>query len=236
VEAAAVRRLAAAHRAATVAEKPLTEEPAPEEPALEEPALEETAPGSGESGASQEAGEQRPARRLRWPGRTVVLALLAVATLVFGGLAAWFGTEAGAVASGPAAQNRALSDPGETSQVTSQVTAVVVTLFSYNYANPNATSGAVGKLLTGAAVKQYAAMFATIRKDGPKEKLVVTTTVSDIGVELLTHDTARVLVLATESEGSAGATAPETLGAMFSVNAVLVTGTWKIEGLDTFTS
>jgi hypothetical protein len=53
-------------------------------------------------------------------------------------------------------------------------------------------------------------------------------------VELLTANTARVLVFATENEGSAGDTTPESLGAMLAVNAVYTDGTWKIEGIDTF--
>jgi Mce-associated membrane protein len=163
-----------------------------------------------------------------------VLCLLTAATLVFGGLAAWFGTEAGADSSVPSAQNQALSNRVETSQVTAQVGSAIAALFSYNYANPGATSKATGTYLTGAAVKQYATLFATLRTDGPKEKLVVTTTVSDIGVELLTADTARVLVFATENEGSAGDTTPESLGAMLAVNAVYTGGTWTIEGIDTF--
>ena len=67
-----------------------------------------------------------------------------------------------------------------------------------------------------------------------KDKLVVTTTVSNIGVEMLTGNTARVLVFATESDGSAGATTPTTAEAMLAVNAVLDGSTWKIEGIDTF--
>jgi Mce-associated membrane protein len=266
VEAAAVRRLAAARQAPAhrlpvgqVAGEPLpadriaviTEAPAGET-SIEGTPVEGTAPGetapedgaeeldaAEETAAAAESRDQRPRRRRRLGlrlSRTAVLCLLTAATLVFGGLAAWFGTEAGAESSVPSAQNQALSNPAETSQVATQVSSAIAALFSYNYANPDATSTAVGEYLTGAAVKQYATLFATLRTDGPKEKLVVTTTVSNIGVELLTPDTARVLVFATENEGSAGDTTPESLGAMLAVNAAYTGGTWKIEGIDTFAS
>jgi Mce-associated membrane protein len=238
VEAATVRRLAAARR--SPADQAASDHPSADRAAVitKIPAVESAPEPSSavESASAHESGEQRPRRRrmgLRL-SRTAILCLLTVATLVFGGLAAWFGTEAGADSSVPSAQNQALSNPAETSQVTTQVSRAITALFSYNYANPGATSKATGTYLTGSAVKQYATLFATLRADGPKEKLVVTTSVSNIGVELLTANTARVLVFATENEGSAGDTTPESLGAMLAVNAVYTDGTWKIEGIDTF--
>jgi Mce-associated membrane protein len=166
--------------------------------------------------------------------RLIAVLALATTTLVFGGLAAWFGTEAGSLNGEPSAQNQALADPSETSQVTSRVTSAIDALFSYNYADPGSTAKAASRVLTGAAVKEYAALFAEVKEKAPKEKLVVTTKVSSAGVELLTPDAARVLVFATESDGSAGASTPSTAGAMLAVNMVLDGGTWKISGIDTF--
>jgi Mce-associated membrane protein len=172
--------------------------------------------------------------RSRAGSRLIVTTVLAVATLVLGGLAAWFGAEASSLNSQPSAQNRALADPGETGQVTSQVTSAINALFSYNYAKPGPTTRAASQLLTGSGVKQYNALFAQVREQAPKEKLIVTTAVSHVGVELLTPTTARVLVFATESDGTTGAGAPSTSGAMLAVNVVLDGGTWKIAGIDTF--
>jgi Mce-associated membrane protein len=173
-------------------------------------------------------GHSRPALRL------IAVMALAVATLVFGGLAAWFGTEAGSLNGEPSAQNQALANPSETSRVTSQVTSAINALFSYNYAEPGSTTKAASRVLTGAAVKEYAALFAEVKEKAPKEKLIITTKVSSAGVELLTPDAARVLVFATESDGSAGASTPSTAGAMLAVNMVRDGGTWKISGIDTF--
>jgi Mce-associated membrane protein len=57
--------------------------------------------------------------------------------------------------------------------------------------------------------------------------------VSNAGVELLTPNTARVLVFAVETERKAGGT-PSSFGTMLAVNVVRDGGTWKIAGIDTF--
>lgn len=243
VDAIAVRRLAA-RRASTSA----APQAAPhDEPARDATQEEETA-GQEETAAQEQAAHLEveeaaypdDARHRDRPGhagptlRLIAGLALAVMTLVLGGLAAWFGTEASSLDSEPSAQNQALADPSETSQVTSQVTSAIKALFSYNYANPSITTKAASRLLTGAAVKEYAALFAEVKEKAPKEKLIVTTAVSSAGVELLTPNTARVLVFATESDGSAGASTPSTAGAMLAVNVVLDGGAWKIAGIDTF--
>jgi Mce-associated membrane protein len=83
---------------------------------------------------------------------------------------------------------------------------------------------------------QYASLFGQVRREAPGEKLIVTTTVTNAGVELLTGDTARVLVFAIESDRKAGGGAPSSAGSMLAVNAVRVGSTWKISGIDTFAS
>lgn len=224
VEAAAVRRLAA--RQPT----PKSRDPhAPEASAAEEAAVPDDAPD--DSIPPDGAGD---ARQHHLPWALLVFVALTVLTLVCGGLAAWFGAAASALTGQASARNHALSDPGETSQVKSQVTNAIDSLFSYNYANPGATEQAARRLLTGAAVKQYATLFAGVKRNAVKNKLVVTTTVSNAGVEMLTGNTARVLVFATESDGSAGATTPATAEAMLAVNVVHVGSAWKIAGIDTF--
>jgi Mce-associated membrane protein len=261
VDAAAVRRLAA--RRARSAARPGKGLDEPARDAAQQDAPQSEAPGQqasrseplpsaavpleglgpGRQGGEQEAEEGTLAddaghgdapRRARPHARLIVAMALAVTTLVLGGLAAWFGTEAASLNGAPSAQNQALANPSETAQVTSQVTTAINALFSYNYANPGVTTKAASRLLTGAAVGQYSALFAEVEKKAPGEKLVVTTAVSHAGVELLTPDTARVLVFATESDGTAGASTPSTAGAMLAVNVVLHGGTWKITGIDTF--
>jgi len=244
VDAAAVRRLAArrAHRAdaddagASTPNAPAPDATEPDVTGRDAAEQDVTEPDVTErDAAEQEAGEREEAlgagKRPRSFG--ILLLILAVATLAFGGLAAWFGTEAGSLTGTPSARNGALSDPARTSQVTSQVTSAIDVLFSYDYAAPGPTTRAADRLLTGAAVRQYASLFGQIQRQAPKQKLIVTTTVTNTGVELLSGNTARVLVFAVESDRKAGGT-PATAGAMLAVNVVRTGGTWKIEGIDTF--
>jgi Mce-associated membrane protein len=215
VDATAVRRLAARHAG--------PEGTGPKNPGPKSPGPKDHGPEAGTS-------------RAGLPWGLLAFVALTVVTLVCGGLAAWFGTEANGLSAESSARNHALSAPGATSQVTGQVTRAVNSLFSYNYANPGPTQKAARRLLTGAAVKQYAALFAGVQKNARQHKLVVTTTVSNAGVEMLTGGTARVLVFATESDGSAGVTAPTVAEAMLAINALQVGSAWKIEGIDTFAS
>jgi Mce-associated membrane protein len=234
VDAAAVRRLAArraarAEQAAGAAQATAAARAA-SAPVGEAPVL-QTPRRRGWPFARAHADAE--GRRTRPFGHMFLPLLLAAVTLALGGLAAWFGAEAAALNGAPSAQNLALADPAETSQVTQQVTSAIGALFSYDYAAPDPTTQAAGRLLTGAAVREYAALFAQIHQQAPRQQLVITTTVSNAGVELLTPDTARVLVFAVESDRKANGT-PATAGAMLAVNVVRAGGIWKIEGIDTF--
>jgi Mce-associated membrane protein len=228
VDAAAVRRLAARRAART--EQAIGAEQAVTAPVEEAPVL-QTPRRRGRPFARAHADTE--GQRTRPFGKMFLPLLLAAVTLVLGGLAAWFGAEAAALNGTPSAQNLALANPAETSQVTRQVTSAIGALFSYDYAAPDPTAQAAGRLLTGAAVREYAALFGQVHQQAPKQKLVITTTVSSAGVELLTPDTARVLVFAVESDRKANG-ASSSAGAMLAVNVVRDGGTWKIEGIDTF--
>jgi Mce-associated membrane protein len=190
---------------------------------LDDPA--DLAPAGAPAGA--------PARRRRLHPLTLPVAL-AVVTVVLGGLAAWFAASAHKLTSVAPAQNGALTDSAATSQVSGQITSAVDALFSYDYANPGPTRAAAHRLLTGPAVGQYASLFGQVQREAPGKKLIVTTAVTNVGVEMLVAGTARVLVFAVETDRSASGGQPATAGAMLAVNAVLQGSTWKIEGIDTF--
>lgn len=211
--------------ASTVA-SPEADELEADEPEADEPA---------KDAAKERAERRRQAREIRENRRGALLPVaLGIATLVLGGLAAWFGTEAHGLTNVPAARNSALTDAAATSTVRGQVSNAVTALFSYNYAKPGPTTRAAGQLLTGPAVRQYARLFAQVHKDAPGQKLVVKTTVNSVGVELLTGDQARVLVFATETDTRTGGGQPASVGAMLAVNVVRQGGTWKIEDIDTY--
>lgn len=159
--------------------------------------------------------------------------VLGSCALVLSGLAAWFAQQAHEVRAA-AGTNVALTDNAATSEANGQVAQAVNTLFSYNYNDLDKTQQAARSLLTGKAVCQYDQLFAVVRQHAPQQRLVVTVTVTNSGVEMLTGDRARVLVFATQSDTSTTTKQTSTAGAMFAVNAVRQAGSWKVENIDTF--
>ena len=133
-----------------------------------------------------------------------------------------------------APQNIAVTNGAATSAVNRQIVSAVNTVFSYNYADTGATRQAAQGLLTGPAIRQYNTYFALVTKDAPTQKLVVTTRVTNSGVELLSGNRARVLVFANQQDTRAGTKQTSYAGALFAVTAVRQGGKWKIENIDTF--
>jgi Mce-associated membrane protein len=196
----------------------------------------QTVPDDEESGglvSSAAPAAIAPAGRRRLHPLTLPVAL-AIVTVVLGALAAWFAASAHNLTSVAAAQNGALTDSAATSQVNGQIKNAVDALFSYDYADPGPTTAAARRLLTGPAVGQYARLFGQVQREAPGKKLIVTTAVTNVGVEMLAAGSARVLVFAVETDKSAAGGQPASAGAMLTVNAVLQGSTWKIEGIDTF--
>ncbi|MGW7358585.1 hypothetical protein ACWGI0_18630 [Streptomyces sp. NPDC054802] len=186
-----------------------------------------------DAGTDGDAGADAPALRPRGH-HARPLAVLAVLTVLLGGFAAFAATRAGDLRDTPAARNTALTDIARTSEVKGEVTQAVEAVFSYNFADAPALDLAVEKHLTGRAVEQHDGMLAAVRKEGPKQKLVLTTTVTAGGVELLDGDRARVLLYADQSN-TRTATKEETTyaAAMLAVDAVHEDGAWRIAGIDT---
>lgn len=198
---------------------------APEDGALPLP---EGSAAAADAGA---AGRAHAGRR----GRTAATAMLGVATIVVGSLGIWAAVAAHDLRASAASANAALVDESATQGVERAVTAAVNTIFSYSYADTARTKAAAQQLLTGPAIRQYNQLFALVQQQAPKEKLVVTTRVTNIGVELLTGGHARLLVFANQQDSSAGTSKATYGGAMFAVTAVNQRGRWQIESIDTFT-
>ncbi|MGA5168592.1 MULTISPECIES: nuclear transport factor 2 family protein [Streptomyces] len=162
-------------------------------------------------------------------------AALGVLTVLLGGFAAWATGEAAALRDTPSARNAALTDMARTSEVKGQVTKAVNELFSYDYAAAAPADRAVRTHLTGKAVEQHRTMLAPVRSRAAQQKLVLTTTVTHSGVELIDGDRARVLVYADQSNTRTAAKKAETTygAAMFAVEAVRKDGAWRIAVIDT---
>ena len=134
-----------------------------------------------------EAAQPAAGRRRAWRA----VAALGAATIILGGFGVWATLQANSERGSAAAQNTALTDGPATAAVRREIAAAVNTIFSYNYANTAATRRAAQGLLTGPAVREYDTLFALVTKNAPAQKLVVTTKVTNTGVEMLNGDRAR---------------------------------------------
>ncbi|MEU2429266.1 hypothetical protein ABZ611_07030 [Streptomyces sp. NPDC007861] len=162
-------------------------------------------------------------------------AALCVLTVLLGGFAAWAGNEASALRDDASARNTALTDVARTTEVKGQVADAVNAVFSYNYAATAANDRAVKDRLTGRAVAQHREMLATVRAKAAAQKLVLTTTVTESGVELIDGGRARVLVFADQSNTSTASLGGTTFGAaMFAVDLVRMGDLWLIANIETF--
>jgi Mce-associated membrane protein len=161
--------------------------------------------------------------------------LLGAAAVVLAGFAAWSGVQAHHLRSQDSAQNQALTDSAATRSLDRQVTSAINTVFSYDYADTAKTRRAAQELLTGAAVRQYDNLFRLVQREAPAQRLVLTTTVTNSGVELLTGNRARVLVFANQRDTRGTTHQTSYAGAMFAVDAVRADGRWRIDNIDTFT-
>jgi Mce-associated membrane protein len=205
-----------------------------DEPAADEPAQDK--PGADEPTESKQAADEPAAAGAQTAARhpLVLPGCLGALAVILGGLAVWFGLEASSATSGVNTANTALTDPAATRQVTQQVTSAVNQIFSYNYADTAKTSQAAAAVLTGQARSQYNTLFKLVRLDAPKEKLVVTTSVTNSGVEFLDGSRARLLIFTDQRDTSGTTHSTTDAGAMFAVNAVNQGGRWKISSIDTF--
>ena len=191
----------------------------------------ETTTAADETTADEpgETADETSARRIRLAA--TVLGAVIVVLAGFGVLATMAAHSLRAEA---APQNIAVTDGAATRAVNRQITSAVNTVFSYSYADTGATRQAAQKLLTGPAIQQYNTYFALVAKDAPAQKLVVTTRVTNSGVELLDGNQARVLVFANQQDTRAGTRQSSYAGALFAVTAVRQGSRWRIENIDTF--
>jgi len=224
-----------------VQDQPAADEQAGPEPAAGDQVQDEAAADSasdGEPAANEQAGPEPAAEQKagRDAARHPLLlpACLGAVAVILGGLATWFGLEASSATSGVDVSNTALTDPVATRQVTQQVSSAVNKIFSYNYADTAKTSQAAAALLTGKARHEYDTLFKLVRQDAPQEKLILTTTVTNSGVEFLDGSQARLLIFADQRDTAGAAHKTTDAGAMFAVNAVNQGGRWKISSIDTF--
>ncbi|MEU4673312.1 hypothetical protein AB0F91_36500 [Amycolatopsis sp. NPDC023774] len=156
----------------------------------------------------------------RWSIAVTVVALACVV---------WFALQASALRP---RDDDALVDQATTTQVRDQVSAAVKALFSYDYANLDRTTRAAASVLSGPAVGQYHAQFATASKRATDGELIRTTIVRSAGVRTLHGDDATLLLFLDQQTIPPGGGAPRSSVAQLAVTAHRVDGSWKITGLD----
>ncbi|WP_419995743.1 hypothetical protein [Streptomyces boninensis] len=172
---------------------------------------------------------ERRTRPLPW------LSILAALTILLGAFAAWAFTEAGSLRDTSSTANDALTDNARTSEVKGTVTKAVDAVFSYDHTKPEKTDAAARTYLTGKATAQHRELLAQVKSQGQKQKLVLTTTVTYLGIQRLEGDRAQALVYADQTNTStAKGGDTSSSAAMFSVSAKRQGGAWKIANIDTF--
>ena len=196
---------------------------APGEPTASADVVADVARGSG-NGVRRVLSSLRPSRP-RFAAALVVI-------LVTGTAAIWSHSRTQAIRAAPAARNAALTDVATTSALKAQVTQSVQTLFSFDFSDPSKTDNAVPAILTGPALNQYATFMAPIRTHAAALKLVLTTTVTATGVQMLQGDRARVLVFADQTDTSTATAGTSESVAAFTIDAVRAGGVWRIAGID----
>ncbi|MCX5401035.1 hypothetical protein [Streptomyces sp. NBC_00102] len=186
------------------------------------PEAEEVVPEAEEITPEEEAPSGGTGRFARW--RRVLAGALAVLLVAAGAALFVRGQQ---IRDTPANANRALTDTAGTDRVTADVSSALTTVFSYAPGTTAATKTAAQRLLAGAALKQYAALFGQVEKQAADQKLTLTTHVVRVGVVRLTGDSAHLLVFMDqvyEREGKAATSAP----AQLSVTAHQRDDVWQI--------
>lgn len=170
------------------------------------------------------------------PGRSGGLrrpVTLLAGAAVLAGFAGWAGVQAHDLRAARPPANIAITDRAATSQVIRRISAAIGTVFSYSYADPATTRQAAQHLLTGPAIRQYDRLFTLVEQRAPAERLVLVTRVTNIGVELLTGDRARLLIFVAQQD-RAGTGKAVYSGSMLAVTAIRGHGQWLIEDIQTF--
>lgn len=130
------------------------------------------------------------------------------------------------------ASNTAIVDEKATARVQSEVAQGLEQVLSYSYSDPATTEAAADRVLTGKARKEYDTLFATLQKQAPGQKLVLTARVTAAGVKELRDDTASLLVFVDQSSRRAGDEQAAVSAAQIAVEARRTGATWTITALN----
>lgn len=167
-------------------------------------------------------------RRGRAVALRAALLVLAVALAVIGTL---FVVRAADLHGERATTNRALVDPGATSEVIGQVSNAVNLVFSYDYAKPQVEQAAAKRYLTGQAPGQYKTLFDQLQKLAPGQKLTFVAKVSTAGVTTLSGNHATLLVFLDQESTRASDGQSSISAAQVNIGAVRHGNVWQIDNI-----
>ncbi|WP_370618392.1 hypothetical protein [Mumia sp. Pv 4-285] len=135
------------------------------------------------------------------------------------------------IRSADAAQNLAVVDEEATAAVQSEVSQALVSVLSYDYADPTPTEQAADAVLAGDARTEYDKLFASLQERAPGQQLTLTAQVQVAAVKTLTDDSAELLVFLDQSSQRATDKEASVSAAQLAVDAEKVDGAWKVTGL-----
>jgi Mce-associated membrane protein len=159
----------------------------------------------------------------------IILAVVAVVLVI---MAIFFRGKADDLTSGDS--NTALTDSATTSQVKGQLTNAIKQTFSYNYTDLGATERAVKENLTGKALCEYNLLFGEVKKYAPEQKIVLDTTVRELGIVRIDGDRAEALVYIDQLSTRVDVNKTVAVGGQFAVQAKRDGNHWKITEFDMF--
>jgi Mce-associated membrane protein len=159
--------------------------------------------------------------------RALVLALAVVFAVV--GAALWWA--AYDARTDPVVDNLAVHDATATAEVRDAVSQALVSVLSYDYADPATTDRAADEVLGGDARREYDQLVATLHEKAPDQQLVLTATIEAVGVKELDDDSAELLVFLDQSSRRATDAEARFSAAQLAVTAERTGDTWRITGL-----
>ncbi|MEU2655648.1 hypothetical protein ABZ615_10000 [Streptomyces sp. NPDC007325] len=138
-----------------------------------------------------EAAPAGPRRRAAARLRKAVVPVAVTGLLLAGGA---FFHSAHQLRSTPSARNQALTDTAATNRVGGDVSEGLARIFSYTPTSADAAERSAATVLAGRAARQYADLFAQVRKSLVQQRVTLATQAVRTGVIELHGDTARLLV------------------------------------------
>ncbi|MGH1562163.1 hypothetical protein [Mumia sp. DW29H23] len=162
------------------------------------------------------------------PVRQHLVVILSALMLAVGVVGLWMAYD---LRSADAAQNLAVVDEDATAEVQSEVSQALVSVLSYDYADPAPTEQAADQVLAGDAREEYDKLFAALEERAPGQQLTLTAQVQVAAVKTLDDDSAELLVFLDQSSQRATDKEASVSAAQLSVQAEKVDGAWKVTGL-----